>query len=925
MLSARSAAALRAHGQRMGQFARAASDADLTAAGPGLARRPVLAHRAVIVAASRDELGGALDALAAGQPHPALQAGVAGREAAPVFVFPGQGAQWAGMAAELSAASETFAADLGRCADALAPHVGWPVLDVLTGADGAPGLDQTEVVQPALFAMMVALARLWQAAGVEPVAVIGHSQGEIAAAHIAGALTLDQAARVSAVRSQVIGALDGTGGVLAVGLPAAQARQRIAAWPGRLWVAADNGPAGSVVAGDLDAIDELAASLGDQVQAKRAPVAYAAHTPHVEAVRDDLLDRIGDLAPADTSIGICSSCAGDYVAGTDLTAGYWYRNLAGEVRFDAAVRAVDSSAPPLFIEVSPHPILAGAVAEILADAGRDGAAVGTLRRGAGGPRQFLTALGAAWVRGAAVRWPDVTGPVRRHIELPTYPFERQRFWLASGGRPAGGPVSHPLLHAALPVAGSGGLLLTGRLSRRIAPWLADHAVSGTALAPGTAIADLALQAAAATGAGQVEDLTLHAPLPLPAAGAVQVQVAAGAPGPDGRRPLTIHSRPDGDPAAPWTQHASGTLAGPAVAPAPLVAWPPAGAEPVDLDGAYDRLAARGYGYGPAFRGLTAAWRLDGELYAEVTLPEPAGPAGDYSVHPALLDAALHPLLLALPPAAGAGLLLPFSWSGVWLRGRGATRLRVRLTGDAERGATVDLYDPAGLPVGGIAALTMRPAAGDGALATAGPDLYQVDWVPAGLDPVPAAGLAGRRWTVLGAGPEASELSRALRACGVAAGTAASLAVLPDPVPDVVLVPGPAEAEPGPGAARTAVHDALALVRDWCGDDRFARSRLVFLADHRSLAGAPVWGLVRSAQAEHPGRLALITPGALPAGAAGLLAAALDAAEPQAGLGDGQVTVPRLARCPAARPSGPVAGSGRGLAGAGHGPRRGPGD
>jgi acyl transferase domain-containing protein/acyl carrier protein len=343
VLSAQSATALRAQGQQFGQYAGIASDADLAAAGPCLARRSSFAHRAVVTAASRGELCAALAALAAGEPHPALHTGVASREAAPVFVFPGQGAQWAGMATELLAASKTFASQLRRCADALQPHTGWSVLDVLTGADGAPGLDQTEVVQPVLFAVAVALAQLWRSAGVEPAAVVGHSQGEIAAAHIAGALTLAQAAKISAVRGQVIGRLDGTGGVLAIGLPAEQARQRIARWPDRLWVAADNGPAGTVVAGDLDAIDELAALLGDKVEARRTPVAYAAHTPHVAAVKDELLARIGDLAPVSTDIAICSSLAGDYVPGTELTAGYWYRNLASPVRFDAAVRAAGSA------------------------------------------------------------------------------------------------------------------------------------------------------------------------------------------------------------------------------------------------------------------------------------------------------------------------------------------------------------------------------------------------------------------------------------------------------------------------------------------------------------------------------------------------------------------------------------------------------
>jgi len=269
-----------------------------------------------------------------------------------------------------------------------------------------------------------------------------------------------------------------------------------------------------------------------------------------------------------------------------------------------AIRAFHSSAPPLFIEVSPHPILASAIQEILADAGRDGSVCGTLRRGAGGPRQFLAAIAAAWVKGATVSWPAVVGPLRRHPDLPTYPFDRERFWLSSDSRAVPGPASHPLLQVVVPVAGDGGLLLIGRLSRRVAPWLADHAVAGAVLVPGTAFADLALHAAAVAAAGQVEELTLHHPLPIPAAGAIEVQVAVGAPDADGRRALAIHARPDGDPALSWTQHASGTLAGPAAGLGRLTQWPPPGADRVDLVGAYDRLAARGYTYGPAFRGIS---------------------------------------------------------------------------------------------------------------------------------------------------------------------------------------------------------------------------------------------------------------------------------------------------------------------------------
>ncbi|WUV13349.1 SDR family NAD(P)-dependent oxidoreductase [Amycolatopsis sp. NBC_01488] len=829
-LHAHTDAALRTQAARLRAYAETAADDDVVATAAVLARRRLGACRAVVVADDRAELVAALAALADGAPHPALVTGTAAGDVQPVFVFPGQGAQWPGMAAELVAADSEFARLLTDAAEALRPHTGWSVLDVLTGADGAPDLEGTEVVQPVLFAVMVALAGLWRAAGVAPAAVVGHSQGELAAAVVAGALPLADAARIIAVRSRLLTAeLDGTGGILAVGLPVAQVRERLEPWAGRLWPAVDNGPAGTVVGGELAAIEEFAAACAD-VQIRRTPVAYAAHTPHVEAIRDALLTEIGELAPADTATTICSSCTGGFLPGSALTAGYWYRNLAEPVRFDAAVRAFAGYRRPLFVEVSPHPILAGAVQEILADAAVDGTAVGTLRRGEGGRRRFLLALAAAHVRGATVDWPRLLGPVTRHPDVPTSAFDRQRYWLTdrTGG----------LLAAATPVADGDGLVATGRLSLTSLPWLAGHAVRGTVLFPGTGFAELALEAAAAAGCGSVEDLTLEAPLALPTAGAVEVQVGLGSADDGGRRPLTVHSRL-GD--GPWTRHATGTVRPEQPTATPLLTWPPAGAQPVDLTDAYAHLAERGYEYGPAFQGLTSLWHDGDDRYVEVELAA----EGEFTAHPAVLDAVLHALVLD-----GTELLLPFSFGGLRVTSPLPGSVRARLAGSATTGVEVTLYDTAGTPLGGVESLLLRPGAVPGATA----ELYRVEWTPAVLGDG-----ADREWTVIGT-------------------------ELPEVVPSVVL---------------TTAHElpaVLDLVQRWLLDERCDRSKLVFLQDPGSPDGAPVWGLVRSAIAEHPGRFALA--GARPGAP---LAAALDAGEPQFAVRDGAVLVPRLARC-AAGPS-----------------------
>ncbi|HET6705837.1 SDR family NAD(P)-dependent oxidoreductase [Amycolatopsis sp.] len=827
-LHAHTDTALRTQAARLRTYAATAADQDLAATGPLLARRRPGTSRAVVVAGDRAELLAALSALAEGAPHPALVTGAgtstAAGEATPVFVFPGQGAQWPGMAADLLAADAHFARLLTDAAEALRPHTGWSVLDVLTGADGAPGLEGTDVVQPVLFAVMVALAGLWQAAGVAPAAVVGHSQGELAAAVVAGALPLADAARIIAVRSRLLTAeLDGTGGILAVGVPVAQVRERLAPWAGRLWTAVDNGPAGTVVGGELAALEEFAAACAD-VQIRRTPVAYAAHTPHVEAVRDALLREIGEPAAADTATTICSSCTGGFLPGSELTAAYWYRNLAEPVEFDAAIRAFAGYRRPLFVEVSPHPILAGAVQEILGDADIDGTAVGTLRRGEGGRRRFLLALAAAHVRGAGVDWPRLLGPVTRHPDVPTSAFDRQRYWLTDGGS--------GLLGTPTPVADGDGSVATGRLSLTSLPWLAGHAVRGTVLFPGTGFAELALEAA---DGGSIEDLTLEAPLALPARGVVEVQVGLGGADDRGRRPLTVHSRL-GD--GPWTRHATGTVTPEPLSATPLPVWPPTGAEPVDLDDVYPRLAERGYEYGPAFQGLTALWRDGDDRYVEVELPA----EGEFTAHPAVLDAVLHALVLD-----GTELLLPFSFGGLRVTSPLPGAVRARLSGSATTGVEVTLYDTAGTPLGGVESLLLRPAAETKATA----ELSRVEWTPAMV-----GGGADREWTVIGT-------------------------ELPEVVPPVVL---------------TTAHElpaVLDLVQRWLLDPRCDGSRLVFLQDPGSPDGAPVWGLVRSAIAEHPGRFVLA--GTRPGAA---LAAALDADEPQFAVRDGAVLVPRLARCPA---------------------------
>ena len=876
VLSARTEKSLRAQAGRLEVFSRAADAADLAAAGPALARRTTLEHRAVVVAADREELTAALTALADGTSHPALAVGTAAADVRPVFTFPGQGSQWAGMAVELMAANPVFEDWMTRCDTALAPHTGWSVVDVLRGAEGAPTLDGTEVIQPALFAVMVSLAGLWRSIGVEPAAVIGHSQGEIAAAAVSGALSLEDAARVVALRSRSLLRLSGTGGMLAVALPPEEIVKRLEPFDGRLWLAVYAGPASGVVAGDPDALDEFVESCGENIRTRRVGVDYASHTPHVEALHDELLTVLAGTAPVSTDIAMCSSLHAEFIDTARLDAAYWYENLSNPVRFRDAVAAFKDFGTPLFVEASPHPVLVGDIADILEDAGAAGAATGSLRRDEGGWQRFLLAAAGAYVLGAPVAWTDLLGPVRRRVELPTYAFDRQRYWIESTERAASGAgmsaSAHPLFSSVVSLA-DGGLLLTGRLSRTAAPWLNDHVVEGAALFPGAGFVELALEAAAAAGCGHLEELALENPLILPESGGVDLQVVVGAPDADGHRSVGIYVRSGSE----WERCAAGSV-GTGIAAAGgwtwAAQWPPsASGSGMDVAQRYTDLVSAGYEYGPAFAGVTAVWRQGDEIFAEIAAPEELDVAG-FGIHPAVLDSALQPVPLT---GGFSELMLPFIFRDVRLYAAGASALRVRLTVTGDD-IEIAAADPEGRPVFAVKSLRVRKIAAE-ALRSRSENrvaLSGVDWTPLAVTADDSLG-----WRVV---DDLAELDGATEA------------------PDFVAVRVAGGGRTLPDAARARTLHALDILRDWLNRgeaELFADTRLVLVTSEAvgpqatDIAGSAVWGLVRAAQSEHPGRFVLAD---VPQGFSGwgLLAAAIAADEPQIAVRNGELLVPRVA-------------------------------
>ncbi|ATW52895.1 polyketide synthase [Streptomyces peucetius subsp. caesius ATCC 27952] len=916
VLSARTDVALRAQAWRLRELV--AADPDVSVADIGFScatTRALLERRATVVAADRAELLAGLDAVASATPAAGVVEGqVVGSGVKPVFVFPGQGAQWVGMGVELLDSSPVFAAEIAACGEALAEFVDWRLEDVLRGVPGAPSLERVDVVQPALFAVMVSLAALWRSYGVEPSAVVGHSQGEIAAAYVAGALSLRDAARIVGVRSQLVRErLAGLGGMMSVALPVERVEELLAPYAGRVSVAAVNGPAAVVVAGEPQALDEvLAACERDGVRARRVAVDYASHTVHVEALEAELLEALASVVPTAGKVRLYSTAVGDFIDTATMDAGYWYRNLRGQVGFDPAIRALVDSGTGCFLEVSPHPVLTMAVEETVEACGATGrvAVVGSLRRNEGGPARFWLSLGQAHTAGVGVDWDAVyAGTGAQRVELPTYAFQRENYWLSRkagvGDASAAGMdrMRHPILAAAVQVGDRDEWVFTGSMSQETQPWTRDHMVFGIVLVPGTAMCEMALTLGRRLGCEVVDEMVIAAPLVLEDDVTRQIRVTVGAAGEDGRREIAFFSRIEAgeDAVTELTCHARGWLSAKAEPLEPLpVPWPPADAEPLAVSELYTLLNRNahltdvGFDYGPAFRAVQSAWRRGDEVLVELALPEAAGPADGFAIHPAMFDSALHGGLGMLDMGEENPSGLPFSWSGVQLERFGLTRLRVRITLPDPTSLRLDIAGEDGLPLACLRRLDVRPveqAQLEAARRDGERHLYEMDWVPAQTVATRTVGLAA-----LGAvgGPvdrfdDLAALEKAL-ADGASA-------------PEVVLASVGTPDDDVAGAARAAAGEALGLVQRWLASEWLGEARLVLVTrgavsvdgEAADVAQAAVWGLLRSAQSEHPGRFVLVdVDGDEPD-----WDAVLGADEPQLAVRGGRVLAPRLAHAAAA--------------------------
>ncbi|MGW1159807.1 SDR family NAD(P)-dependent oxidoreductase [Streptomyces sp. NPDC002519] len=901
LVSAKSATALAGLG---GRLAEAADDTialgDLSAA--LLGGRALLNHRAVVVAGTHEELRDGLAYVAEGRGGPGVVLGAAKASGAgkAVFVFPGQGTQWIGMGRELLESSPVFAARITECEAAFEPWVDWSLTEVLR--DGG-ALDSADIVQPVCFAVMVALAEVWKSAGVVPDAVLGHSQGEIAAACVSGALSLADAARVVTLRSQAIAEqLSGQGGMASVALPEGEVRAFIEPWGERLEVAALNGPTAVVVAGERAALDELAATAAERdIRLRRIDVDYASHSRYVENIKGDLLNDLDGIACSAPQVPFYSTVEGRWLGQDDrLDAGYWYRNLRQTVRFSSAVRELIAQDHRVFIEVSAHPVLTPAITGLGDELDADVLAVGSTRRDEGGTDRLLASVAEVFVRGIAVDWSALApvSAVPTAIRLPSYPFDHQRFWITmpGGGSSAealGQTTSdHGLLGAVVDLPGAGGQVYTARISLASHPWLAGHRIQGSVVVPGTAYVDLAIRAGDAFGFEVLDELVIESPLLLPEDAAVRLQVSVGGPDASGRRPVEVHGK-RGDEG--WVRHASGLLSDACADAAgsgfDFAAWPPQGAQREDIDDFYGRLAERGYDYGPAFAGLTAVWRRGDEIFAEAVLPAEQREHLDlFGLHPALLDAALH--ANAFHRRDDDRNVLPFAWNGVRLHASGAGSLRVRIAPRGPDALSFDAADETGAPVLTMESLVSLPISDLTAESgrTVSSALWQLDWMR-----VPAAA------------PDPVGNWAAVATSGDVARTALA-EELGEQLPELAVLD---LTEGTPEDAEPLLARVLGVLQAWLEEPVLAPVPLVVVTDGAVPASGPVtdpaaaavWGLLRSAQVENPDRFFLVD---IERGAPGAhrdqsIAAALATGEPQTAVRADAVLAPRLGRAKTVEP------------------------
>ncbi|MFG2473179.1 beta-ketoacyl synthase N-terminal-like domain-containing protein, partial [Streptomyces canus] len=914
VLSAHNEQALRAQAARLLADLRDRTDPPALP-GLGLASavtRAALDHRAVVIAADHDELHTALDALAQGRPSAYATTGtVDGGSTA--FLFTGQGSQRVGMGRELYASFPVFAAVLDEVCGELDGYLERPLREVMFGGGAEGLLDGTRYTQCALFAFEVALVRLWESWGVRPDYVAGHSVGELAAAYVAGVWSLKDACRLVAARGRLMQELPAGGAMVSVQASESEVLPTLVAG---VSVAALNGPASTVIAGDEEAVAQVAEVWrGRGRKTKRLRVSHAFHSHRMEPMLAEFRQVAQGLSYGPPQVPVVSNLTGRTATTEEITSpDYWVRHVREAVRFADGIGELNELGVSAYLEIGPDAVLTAMARDTLPTDAR-AVVVPSLRRNRAEARALLGAAGELHATGSAepdwaVLLTDAGGGRAGHrVTLPTYPFQRARYWLRAPAREradvaAAGldAVPHPLLRAVVERAEAEELLLTGRVSAQDPGAPLDRTLPGTPLVSATAFAELALRAGMAAGAERVERLTVSTPLVLPDDGAVQLQVAVGPADEAGRRSLTLHARPeDAGRTASWTRHAHGRLA-PAVDESEAEAdgreqpelWPPRDAVAADA---------------PA--GVRAAWRHGDEVFAEVVVDrEQTEAAHRYGLHPALLDGALR-LLRGDDGASGAHVLpaQPVDWHDLRLHATGADALRVRVSPAGGDTASLTFTDGSGRPVATVGSLTVRTVTAEqlGAARAAVRDaLYRVEWRRAAghaefrhQRPQGRVALVGA--DVLGLSAALTTATTGVRLYSDAAGFADAFA---DDVPDLVLLSCPGTAAHSADTTGAAVDRIAGTLTSWLTDPRLDGTRFTLVTrgavatgpqdEAPDPAAAAVRGLVRSLQRRHPGRIALVDVAGGNESLQGL-PATLASPEPEIALRGGEPLVPRLVR------------------------------
>ncbi|MFJ2651636.1 type I polyketide synthase, partial [Streptomyces sp. NPDC087420] len=656
ILSAKTPQALTGQAQRL--LAHVEADPSLTV--PDIAyslatTRTTLDHGTVLAGSTRDELLAELRLLAEGTPAGGGRP-VPGRVA---FLFTGQGAQHPGMGMELYAAHPAYADAFDTISAHFDPHLPRPLREIITTGEG---LDDTAHTQPALFALETALYRLVESWGIVPDYLAGHSIGEVTAAHLAGVLTLPDAARLVTARARLMQAMPPNGAMIAIQASEDEVRPLLAGRESEIGIAAVNGPASVVISGDAQAAGEVAARLGEQGhRTRRLTVSHAFHSPHMDGMLDDFRTTAKQLTYHPPAIPVVSTLTGRLANGDDLrTADYWTNQVRHTVRYNDALHTLQEQGVTTLAELGPDGVLTALAQNASTQNPGTLTTTALQRRGRPQTHTLATALGQLHHTGAGPDWETYfTGTGARRIPLPTYAFQHERYWTEPTTPPADAtglgllPATHPLLGAALPLSGTQETVFTSRLSRTTTPWLTTQTRGGIPVLPESALVELAIRAGDQAHCTSLAELHITQPLTLPTEGAIHLQIRLGAPDTNKQRTLTFHTRPD-HTEAPWTPHAHGLLnttptptpSTPSPNPSP---WPPPGATPINPHTLYEQTAKNGTQYAPQAQALTRLWQHEQNLYAEVELPHNTPTeTHPYALHPLLLDAALLPLLTPTP-------------------------------------------------------------------------------------------------------------------------------------------------------------------------------------------------------------------------------------------------------------------------------------